>query len=254
MLALITATKNSIRTLPKALDSAKFLSNDAKIFLVDGDSRDGTREIIERFVGSTGSCTLINQEGTGLYQAINQGISVAIRDKQVTHIGMLHSDDCLLPSSYERYRATFASDSSDFFYSDIQFHNRNDTVVREWHSGEFSKFKLLTGWMPPHTSVVVRKSIYEKFGLYDPSFGTAADYEWIVRVLRSTAIKVRYFPKSTVSMQVGGASGAGIMARIRANSKDGAVWAQHSIFRAAVVRVCKPLRKIGQFKLMEINK
>jgi len=39
--------------------------------------------------------------------------------------------------------------------------------------------------MPPHTSLVVAKRIYRDFGVYNPAFGTAADYEWIVRVLPS---------------------------------------------------------------------
>jgi len=70
-------------------------------------------------------------------------------------------------------------------------------------------FKLKTGWMPPHTSVVVATRIYRDFGVYDPAFGTAADYEWIVRVLSSQRpLAFPTFPQQTLSMLVGGASGA----------------------------------------------
>lgn len=251
MLALITATWNSISTLPTTLESAESLFGKVKFFFVDGDSRDGTQEFVRHFIVENNSGTLLEQDGSGLYQALNQGISVAVQDEQITHIGMLHSDDRLLPQAYDRYVAMIGNDPSDVFYSDIQFHDRSDSVVREWQAGDYSRTKLMTGWMPPHTSIVVRKSVYEDIGLYDPEFGTAADYEWIVRVLLSKGDRVRYFPERTLSMLVGGASSASIMARLRANAMDGKVWTRRSKFQAIVVRVCKPIRKIGQYKVFK---
>jgi glycosyltransferase len=108
--------------------------------------------------------------------------------------------------------------------------------------------KLKTGWMPPHTSVVVRKRIYADFGLYDPAFGTAADYEWVVRVLSSDTITVSYYPQRTLSMLVGGASNRTLATRIRANAMDGKVWADRSLLASWLIRVCKPMRKVLQFR------
>jgi len=251
MLALITATWNSMSTLPTTLESAGTLFGKAKFYFVDGGSEDGSIEFVNNFINGTKSGVILNQNGHGLYQALNQGIIAAVQDEQITHIGMLHSDDRLLPQAYENYLAVIRDDPADVFYSDIEFHDRCDAVVREWKAGDYSKTKLLTGWMPPHTSVVVRKSVYEDMGLYNPAFGTAADYEWIVRVLLSKGERVRYFPECTLSMLVGGASSSGIMARLRANSMDGKVWAKRSKFQVIVVRICKPIRKIVQYKVIK---
>ena len=117
---------------------------------------------------------------------------------------------------------------SQVFYSGIEFHDGSGSRVRVWESGEFSRFKLNTGWMPPHTSVIVAKEVYQKLGLYNPDFGTAADYEWVVRVFSKFGEGSRYFPERTLSMLVGGASSSSLKARLRANAMDGRVWADKS--------------------------
>jgi hypothetical protein len=91
------------------------------------------------------------------------------------------------------------SSRCDFFYSNIEYHDKHDRRFRVWNAGRFSMFKLKTGWMPPHTSVVVAKRIYRDFGVYNPAFGTAADYEWIVRVLSSNNASVSYYPQRTLT-------------------------------------------------------
>ena len=251
MLALITATRDSMSTLPATLESARSLFGKVKFFFVDSGSRDGTQYFVEQHIQKGGSGILLVQDGRGLYQALNQGITAALQDEQITHIGMLHSDDHLMPEAYGKYVSLIGNDPADLFYSDIRFHDRIGAVVREWRAGSFSKFKLMTGWMPPHTSVVVRKAVYQDIGLYDPEFGTAADYEWIVRVLLSRGDRIQYFPQCTLSMLVGGASSAGIMARLRANAMDGKVWAKRSLLLSIAVRLGKPIRKIGQFKVLK---
>lgn len=249
MLALITATLNSDTTLPKALVSVCDLKQATKHFFVDGGSTDDTLKQLRAYASAYSGKIILEQRGRGLYQAINQGVGAAMDDPDVTHIGMLHSDDYLIANAFERYLTVIETDPSPVFYSDIEFHNTAGTRVRVWESAEFSRFKLHTGWMPPHTSIIVSKDVYQKLGLYNPDFGTAADYEWIVRVLSEYGEKSRYFPEKTLSMLVGGASSSSLKARLRANAMDGKVWADKSSLQSSLVRVCKPLRKVSQFKL-----
>ena len=247
MLALITATHNSMSTLSAALASIEDIRHQVKSVFVDGQSTDGTFEYLASYVESTTNAVLLAQDGIGLYPALNQGIQAAINDPEVTHIGMLHSDDQLIPAAFAKQLAIIDSSQAVIFYSDIEFHNSSGKSVRKWNAGKFSRFKLNTGWMPPHTSMIVEKSVYQRLGLYNPSFGTAADYEWIVRVLMELGDETKYFPERTVTMLVGGASSASLAARIRANAMDAKVWAGHSWLRPLVIRLFKPLRKLGQF-------
>ena len=248
MLALITATKNSIGTVKDALESAESFRHKIKHYLIDAGSSDGTLEYLEAFAATTDKSYLLLQKGTGLYPALNQAVEAALADPEVSHIGFLHSDDRLLPRQFNEYLSHIDSSQCDFFYSDIEYHDKHDRCVRVWNSGRFSTFKLNTGWMPPHTSVVVAKRVYRDFGTYNPAFGTAADYEWIVRVLSSNTVRVFFFPNETLTMLVGGASGATLAVRIRANAMDGKAWAGRSLPKSWLVRLSKPMRKVFQFR------
>jgi len=248
MLALITATRNSIATLENALSGTAPFAGRIKHYFVDSASSDGTRDYLESFVAKTNGSVLLSQTGTGLYQALNQAVNAALVDSEVTHIGVLHSDDRVHSEHFSAYLSHIESSQCEFFYSDIEYHDKHDRRVRVWNAGQFSKGKLKTGWMPPHTSVVVSKRIYSDFGLYNPEFGTAADYEWLVRVLSSDDIGVSYYPQRTLSMLVGGTSNATLATRIRANALDGKVWANRSLLASWLIRVCKPTRKVLQFR------
>ena len=239
-----------METLRGTLEGVEHVRERAKLFFVDGESADGTMSFLRSFVESEANAVLISQEGTGLYQALNQGVQAAIQDPEVTHVGMLHSDDYLIASAFERYLSVIESEPSQVFYSGIEFHDTSGKRVRVWEPGEYSRFKLNTGWMPPHTSIIVAKTVYQELGLYNPDFGTAADYEWVVRVFSKLGNDSRYFPERILSMLVGGASSSSLKARLRANAMDGRVWADKSKLQSVLVRVCKPIRKIGQFKLI----
>jgi glycosyltransferase len=247
MLALITATRNSMSTLPATLASVAPYRDRVKSIFVDGGSSDGTAEYLATYVAENANAELLHQVGSGLYQALNQGVLATYDDPAITHIGMLHSDDELMIEPFGRYLNLIESDPAALFYSGVEFHNSEHERVRVWDADGYSKFKLRTGWMPPHSTVVVSKRIYREHGLYDEQFGTAADYEWLVRILLNEGLKIRQFPERTMSMLVGGASSAGLRARLKANAMDGKAWVRHSRLGALAIRFLKPARKIGQF-------
>lgn len=243
-----------METLPTSVEKLGMISHDVKSIYIDGNSTDGTWQYLRELEEHSREIRVERQIGVGLYEALNQGVQAALIDSSVTHVGLMHSDDYFLVKHFDEYLQYQSASDAMIFYSDIQFHNNKGRVVRIWKSGTYSKFKLNTGWMPPHTSMIVSREVYEKSGSYNTDFGTAADYEWIVRVLRGGRYSVAYFPKRTVSMRVGGASGASLKSRLAANKMDGRVWREASLFRRFVVRVCKPARKVLQFGAFEKSK
>ena len=132
MLALITATKNSIHTVKGALASAASIRSRIKHILIDADSSDGTLEFLKSFAAKIEHSVLLSQTGTGLYPALNQGVRAALADTAVTHIGFLHSDDRLIPGNFSEYISKIESSECDIFYSDIEYHNSDDRRVRVW--------------------------------------------------------------------------------------------------------------------------
>ena len=146
MVALVIATKNSLRTIMDALESAASFRHKIKHYLIDAASSDGTREDLASFATTTGNNILLSQTGIGLYTALNQAVTAALADPEVTHIGFLHSDDRLISTQFDQYLSHIASSRCDFFYSDIEYHDKDDRRVRVRNTGRLSMFKLKTGW------------------------------------------------------------------------------------------------------------
>lgn len=59
--------------------------------------------------------------------------------------------------------------------------------------------------------------MYEQFGLFDPKYKIAGDFEFIARVFKGSTIAYHYFPEVMIKMQAGGLSNRGLKSNILIN-------------------------------------
>ena len=86
--SLITASFNSQSTLRETIESVSSQSHfPIEYIIIDGNSTDGTREIIQSY--SSKISKFISEPDQGIYDALNKGITIATGDI----IGFLHADD-----------------------------------------------------------------------------------------------------------------------------------------------------------------
>jgi hypothetical protein len=57
--------------------------------------------------------------------------------------------------------------------------------------------------MPPHPTFFVRRSVYERYGGFRMDMGSAADYEFMLRVLVKHGVKAAYIRSVLVRMRLG---------------------------------------------------
>ena len=95
----------------------------------------------------------------------------------------------------------------------------------------------------------VRRSVYEKYGSFNLSLGSAADYELMLRFLLKNGISAAYIPEVLVCMRPGGISNASVANRIMANRMDRKAWEINGLKPYPWTLLFKPLRKIPQFFL-----
>ncbi|MCW4048459.1 MAG: glycosyltransferase [Candidatus Bathyarchaeota archaeon] len=94
-LSIIVPVMNMVRTIGDLLESLMDIDYDKdklEIIIVDGNSRDGTREIIEEY-----PVTLVQQEGRGLNAARNTGIKYSSGD-----IIAYTDGDCVVPRDWAK--------------------------------------------------------------------------------------------------------------------------------------------------------
>ncbi|RYG51890.1 MAG: glycosyltransferase, partial [Chitinophagaceae bacterium] len=178
--SIITACYNSAATVRDTLQSvAEQDYPEVEHIIIDGKSSDDTLRVLCDFphVG-----TVVSEKDSGIYDAMNKGVRHATGDI----VGILNSDDLYTSSNViSRVMKEFEDDSVDAVYADLQYVKFHDTskVVRTWRSGGFSKSKFYYGWMPPHPTFFVRRQVYEQVGNFNLSLRSAADYEFMLRVL-----------------------------------------------------------------------
>jgi len=244
-ISVITAVYNREKTIGHAIESvANQNHTDLEHIVVDGMSTDTTPEIIQS--NSKSISQSIREKDDGIYDALNKGIDAATGDA----VGFLHADDMFSSdSSIRLVSEKFESGDFDAVYGDLLYVAEQDVskVTRYWRSGQFNRRRFYFGWMPPHPTVYVRKSIYQELGNYRTDLGSAADYECLVRLMVRNEIKVGYVPQVLVKMRVGGASNATVSNRLNANSADRQAWRENGMKPPFGLRFTKPLSKLKQF-------
>ena len=246
-ISIITVAFNSVKTIQDTIES--ILLQDYKnieYIIIDAGSSDGTVEIIKSFGDKI--TYFISESDHGIYDGMNKGIKAASGDL----IGILNSDD-FYPNNFilSNVAKTFVNHQCDAVYGDLVYVRDYDKnkIVRYWQAGDYSAFKIKNGWMLPHPTFFVKKSIYDRFGLYNTELKRAADYEMILKLLYKQNISVKYIPMILVNMRMGGASNSSLMNRIKANKEDGLAWTKNQLNKPMFIRIKKPLQKVRQFFL-----
>lgn len=243
-ISIITATYNCATTIVDCLASVASQSHTSREHLViDGVSSDGTMALLNTHKEQL--AILLSEPDFGIYDALNKGIARA--DGEI--IGFLHADDMYADTSVlERIASAFADPFVDAVYGDLVYVRQDDTcrVVRYWRSHAYSPGMLARGWMPPHPTLYVRRSLYERFGGFDTRYRIAADYDCILRMLSRMEGRVVHLPEVLVRMRVGGASNRSLRNILLKSVEDYRALRSNQVGGIRAL-AWKNLSKVGQF-------
>ena len=248
-ISVITVCFNAASTLKDAVESVLGQVPDAKApfdleyIVVDGGSTDGTLELLAPYRERI--ATLISEPDQGLYDAMNKGVQAATGDV----VAILNADDVYASTDVlARVAATFRDSGAEAVYGDLHYVDAEDLgkVTRRWRAGDFSRGAFRRGWMPPHPTLYLRRSVLEAHGSFDCSYPIAADYEAILRYFGSPGFKAAYIPRVLVKMRVGGESNQSLRKILRKSYEN------YRALRASGIGgfgalAWKNLSKLGQF-------
>ncbi|MDH3975279.1 MAG: glycosyltransferase [Deltaproteobacteria bacterium] len=244
-ISIVTPTLNASKTIKKCIKSIN--SQDyphTEHVIIDGNSKDGTLEIINRYPSN--NRIVLSESDHGIYDAMNRGILMASGEI----IGILNADDFYPDNNIiSRVVNAFEENETDSCYGDLIYVDPINTTqfIRYWKSSPYNDKLFYKGWMPPHPTFFVKKRAYENYGLYRLDLGTAADYELMLRFLLKFSISTHYIPHVLVKMRTGGKSNLSIKNRIMANINDRKAWKINGLKPKPWTLFLKPLSKMSQF-------
>jgi glycosyltransferase involved in cell wall biosynthesis len=148
---------------------------DVEYIVIDGGSTDGTVEKVELYREHI--TYFVSEPDGGIYQAINKGISFASNPL----VGLIHCGDYYKKNALKTVYDEFLKTKPDVIYGNIE-------VIEKVGNKVISRFptanhKLLRNKMSVfHPSTFISLKAYKEFGLYNISYRSAADYEFLLRL------------------------------------------------------------------------
>jgi glycosyltransferase involved in cell wall biosynthesis len=201
-ITIIIAVYNGASTIRHCLDSiASQTYANRELIVMDGGSTDGTVQILQ---DSTSNLSYWRSApDKGITDAWNKALEHATGD----WICFLGADDYLWNDTVlERMVPHLRAEQARLVYGRVAVMNKLGQVSRydgmPWEEARRSFFHAMS---VPHTALFHHRSLFADHGLFDDSFRIAADYEFLMRELRTR--NALHVPEViTVGMRHGGLS------------------------------------------------
>ena len=243
-ISVITAVYNRVDTIGQAVRSVKTQTwQEVEHVVIDGASTDGTVQVLQSCLNDR--VVWVSEPDNGIYDALNKGLARATGDV----VGFMHSDDFFADDHVlARVAAAFSDPEVDAVYGDLDYVAKDDTshIIRRWRSGEYYPARLSRGWMPPHPTLYLRRSVIDRWGGYDTRFRIAADYDAILRYFGQGQIRAAYIPDVLVKMRVGGESNRSLAKVWLKTREDYAALRRNGVGGVGAL-IWKNVGKLGQF-------
>jgi glycosyltransferase involved in cell wall biosynthesis len=243
IVSVITIVYNRVEYVRSAIKSV--LAQDypnIEYIIIDGGSIDGTVEIINEYQSEIS--VFVSEPDKGIYDALNKGISFASGDV----IAILHSDDLFYDKSVVSDMVSRMADTgAEFCFSDLIIVNQSrEKVLRYYMASYYRRWMFRIGWLPPHPTCFINKSLFDEFGLYSTNYEVAGDFDFLVRIFFGREINWAYLNRITVSMRHGGASNSGWKSKIRNIREISQVLHDNNIFSLAVFQILRYFIRLGE--------
>ncbi len=197
--SLILTTYNCKENLLKTFKSIEEQDYpNIEVCISDSCSTDGTLDVIKAYANaSKHSVVYKSEKDSGIYDGINRSIQMSSGE----YLEIMNDEYTCTDAISKLVRAIEEAGDVVGSHADLVY-KEGDEVRRYWKMGNGS---IYSGWMPGHPSLMLKREVYDKYGLYNVDYICSADYEFMVRFLKD-GNKVAYVPETLISMFYGGTS------------------------------------------------
>ena len=163
-ISIITVVKDGVPFIKDSINSFLLQKYQNKeLIIILATNSDTTKNFIKKNYSYNKKIKIFyeSDKTKNKFGALNQGIRLASGEI----IGILHSDDIYYSENVlTEVASKFSKYPITLLYSDIIISNRDNltNINRIWTDASYDlKKDIQKGWMPPHTSIFVRKRIYK---------------------------------------------------------------------------------------------
>ncbi len=189
-LSIITINRDNVVGLRKTMTSVfNQTFRDFEYIVVDGNSTDGSVELIKQFDNSSIKHFFwVSEPDNGIYNAMNKGIRMAKGE----YIQFLNSGDMLASNDVTEkmlsYLFSSPQDEGRGVMASILYGNMLKPLPKRIHRDKGfagrvpTMLDFYTGTLN-HSSAYIKRSLLDTYGLYDESLRIVSDWKWYLQVI-----------------------------------------------------------------------
>lgn len=196
-ISIITITYNSEKTLEETIQSVVFQKYDnLEYLIIDGGSTDRTLDIVKKYQDKID--VVISEPDKGISDAFNKGI----RNATGEIIGIINSDDLLLPNALKRLAENYETGVDVYRGNTIVWNDIKGTKTRAFPRMKFTVNSLNMGGVC-HQSTFIKNSAYKLYGTFNDKLKFMMDVDLLIRLYEKGA-KFKYVDADLAISRMGG--------------------------------------------------
>jgi glycosyltransferase involved in cell wall biosynthesis len=194
MISIITITYNNYEELLKTINSIPNSEGIEKIVINGGDCTN-TENYLKK-----SSIKYISESDAGIADAFNKGVKIASGD----YIMFLNSGDILLDKNYPLNAVSVLKEKEDIDFVHSNLLLADLTGIEIIMKPTFSN--LGRGMPFLHPTMIVKKVLFNKIGMFDTKYKIAMDFDWISKLIKNNSKGYYINGEPVVLMDGGGKS------------------------------------------------
>ncbi len=175
-------------------------------------------------------------------------LNLGIKKSSGNYVGILHADDLFYSKkTISNIVKILKKNKPDVLFGNILYVSRNNPskIIRKWISSDYKKDKILSGWMPAHPTLFIKREILLK-NLYSEKFPISGDYDFIIRLFKKNLIT--YFHNFYITkMRYGGDSNKSLKNILKKMIEDYNILKKNKINFPIIKLFLKNVTKLKQF-------
>ncbi len=200
LISVITICWNAAGVIGRTLESVTSQTYpDFEYIVVDGGSKDGTRELVESYNGRISA--FVSEKDRGIADAMNKGVRLS-RGELIIH---MHAGDTFHDSDVlSRIADDYRQNGWEWGFGGQVLCDAGGRVLEIQHPQTFHYRLLRIRNYVPHQAAVLTRKIFEQFGPFDISYRILMDYRFWLALGKD--VQPRIFPFMVARFECGGTS------------------------------------------------